>query len=64
MDDAARRGLDRGLRTEPALTFQEELRAASKRGGGWSVASVSPDRIQTRFDAQGALAWLAKIERI
>jgi SAM-dependent methyltransferase len=43
---------------------QEELGAAFKRSGGWNVASVSPDRIQTRFDAQGAPAWLAKIERI
>jgi SAM-dependent methyltransferase len=42
----------------------EELRAAFTRSGGWSVASVSPDRLRTRFDAQGAPAWLAKIERI
>jgi hypothetical protein len=42
----------------------EELGTAFKRSGGWSVASVNPDRIQTRFDAQGAPAWLAKIERI
>ena len=48
----------------PHPISQEELRAAFKRSGGWSVASVSPDRIQTTFDAQGAPAWLAKIERI
>jgi SAM-dependent methyltransferase len=48
----------------PHPISQEELRAAFKRSGGWSVASVSPDRIQTRFHAQGAPAWLAKIERI
>jgi hypothetical protein len=48
----------------PHPISQEELRAAFKRSGGWSVASVIPDRIQTRFDAQGAPAWLAKIERI
>jgi len=48
----------------PHPISQEELRAAFKRSGGWSVASVSPDQIQTRFDAQGAAAWLAKIERI
>lgn len=53
-------GPDRG----PHPISQEELRAAFTRSGGWSVASVSPDRIQTRFDAQGAPAWLAKIERI
>jgi ubiquinone/menaquinone biosynthesis C-methylase UbiE len=48
----------------PHPVSQEELRAAFERSGGWSVASVSPDRIQTRFAAQGAPAWLAKIERI
>ena len=48
----------------PHRISQEELRAAFKRSGGWSVASVSPDRIQARFDPQGAPAWLAKIERI
>jgi ubiquinone/menaquinone biosynthesis C-methylase UbiE len=48
----------------PHPISQEELRAAFEPRGGWSVASVSPDRIQTRFDAEGAPAWLAKIERI
>ena len=48
----------------PHPISQEELRAAFKRRSDWSVASVSPDRIQTRFDAQGAPAWLAKIGRI
>jgi SAM-dependent methyltransferase len=48
----------------PHPISQEELREAFTRSGGWSVAYVSPDRIQTRFDAQGAPAWLAKIQRI
>jgi SAM-dependent methyltransferase len=48
----------------PHRISQEELRAAFKRSSGWSVASVSPDRLRTRFDGQGAPAWLAKIERI
>jgi SAM-dependent methyltransferase len=55
---------DVGPGTGPHPISQEELRAAFKRSGGWSVASVSPDRMQTRFDAHGAPAWLAKIERI
>jgi SAM-dependent methyltransferase len=55
---------DVGTEIGPHPISQEELRAAFNRRGGWSVASVSPDRIQTRFDAQGARAWLAKIERI
>jgi SAM-dependent methyltransferase len=48
----------------PHPVSQEELRAAFRRTSGWSVASISPDRIQTRFDAHGAPAWLAKIARI
>jgi len=50
--------------TGPHPVSQEELRAAFKHRGGWSVASINPERIQTSFDAQGAPAWLAKIERI
>jgi SAM-dependent methyltransferase len=55
---------DVGPGTGPHPIGQQELRAAFERSGGWSVASVRPDRIQTTFDAQGAPAWLAKIERI
>ncbi len=55
---------DVGPDTGPHPVSQEELRAAFNSGSGWSVASISPDRCQTRFDAHGAPAWLAKIERI
>jgi SAM-dependent methyltransferase len=55
---------DVGPETGPHPVSQEELRAAFKRSSGWSVAFVSPDRIQTRFNAQGVPAWLAKITRI
>ncbi len=48
----------------PHPVSQEQLRAPFKRGGGWSVASVRPDRIQTNIGAQDAPAWLAKIERM
>jgi SAM-dependent methyltransferase len=48
----------------PHPVRQDELRAAFKHSGEWSIASVSPDRIQTTFDAQGAPAWVARIERI
>lgn len=47
----------------PHPVSQEELRAPFGRSG-WSVRSVSPERLQTRLDAQGAPAWLARIERI
>jgi SAM-dependent methyltransferase len=51
-------------RRGPHPVSKEELGAAFKRSSGWSVASISPDRIQTRFDEQGVPAWSAKIERI
>jgi SAM-dependent methyltransferase len=55
---------DVGPGTGPHPISQQELRAAFTRRSGWSVACISPDRCQTRFDAQGAPGWLAKIERI
>jgi len=48
----------------PHPISQEELRAPFNRIGGWSVTSVSPERLQTRFNAQGVPAWLANIKRI
>lgn len=47
----------------PHPVSQEELTAPFRRSG-WSITSVSPERLQSRFDAQGASAWLAEIERI
>ena len=55
---------DVGPDTGPHPISEEELRAPFKRSGGWSVASVSPDRLRASFNAQGAPAWLAKIERL
>jgi SAM-dependent methyltransferase len=46
----------------PHPVSEAELRAAFT-GDGWSVAAVDPDRIQTRFHADGAPGWLARIER-
>jgi SAM-dependent methyltransferase len=48
----------------PHPVSQQELTAAFTASGGWSVARIDPDRCQTRFAAQGAPAWLARIERI
>jgi SAM-dependent methyltransferase len=55
---------DVGPHTGPHPISREELRGAFRRSGGWSVARVRAERIQTRFDAQGVPAWLARIERI
>lgn len=54
---------DVGPDSGPHPVSEDELRAAFKSGDDWSVISVSPDLIQTRFGAQGIPAWLAKIER-
>lgn len=54
---------DLGPGTGPHPVSQEDLRAAFESSGAWSVASLSPERIQTTFDAQGAPSWLAKIGR-
>lgn len=48
----------------PHPISEEELRAAFTRSGGWNLTSITPDRIKTTFDAQGAPAWLATIARI
>jgi hypothetical protein len=55
---------DVGPDTGPHPISREELRAAFTRNSGWSVASISPDRCEARFNPQGAPAWVARIERI
>lgn len=49
----------------PHPVSHDELNAAFQPSGGWSVAAIDPDRIQTRFHGDaGAPAWLATIKRI
>jgi SAM-dependent methyltransferase len=48
----------------PHRISQEELRAAFNRSNGWNVTAIGPDRCKTRFEADGAPAWLATIKRI
>jgi len=55
---------DVGTETGPHPVSAEELRAAFIPDDGWSVASVTEDRLLASFAAQGAPAWLAKIDRI
>jgi SAM-dependent methyltransferase len=55
---------DEGPDTGPHPVSQAELRAAFSPGHGWSVATVEPDRVQTRFHDNGAPAWFATIKRI
>ena len=54
---------DDGPDTGPHPISQEELRAAFNRSSRWKVATIEPDRIQTRNRANGAPAWFATIKR-
>jgi SAM-dependent methyltransferase/GNAT superfamily N-acetyltransferase len=45
----------------PHPVSREELTAAFDPGGGWRIAAIVPERVQTRFG--GAPAWLATIKR-
>ena len=47
----------------PHPVSEDELRSAFSPTAGWDVASVSQDRVLTRFAADGAPAWLATIGR-
>ena len=55
---------DDGPDTGPHPVSQEELRAAFNLSSGSDVASIAPNRLQTRFHDYGAPAWLATIKRI
>lgn len=54
---------DEGPDTGPHPVTQQQLRAAFHAGSGWNVAAIEPDRVETRFHANGAPAWLATIKR-
>jgi SAM-dependent methyltransferase len=56
---------DDGPDTGPHPISQDQLRAAFNPGTGWTIATIEPDRVQTRFHGEdGAPAWLATIIRI
>ncbi|MDA0180120.1 class I SAM-dependent methyltransferase [Solirubrobacter phytolaccae] len=51
------------LNDQPHPVSEAELHAAFA-GAAWRVATVVPERIETRFHAGGAVAWLATVERL
>lgn len=55
---------DLGPDTGPYPIKREELKAVFNPGTGWKIAAIEPERIQTRYHADGAPAWLATIKRI
>jgi ubiquinone/menaquinone biosynthesis C-methylase UbiE len=54
---------DEGSATGPHPVSQEALRAAFQPESGWTVVSIEPERLQTRFHENGVSAWLATIKR-
>lgn len=55
---------DQGPDVGPHPIRQEDLHDAFQLDRGWTVISVEPERIETRFHEHGASAWLAKISRV
>src|SRR5262249_38271590 len=55
---------DNGPDTGPHPINQEELRAVFNPTSGWNIASIEPERIETRMHANGAPGWFATIKRI
>lgn len=53
---------DVGAECGPHPVSQNELMAAFRPGSGWSIVSIGPERLETRFAAY-LPAWLVKIER-
>jgi SAM-dependent methyltransferase len=54
---------DGGPDTGPHPITQDDLREAFGGDSDWSVVAIDPDRIHTRYHADGAPAWVATITR-
>jgi SAM-dependent methyltransferase len=54
---------DAGPKAGPHPVSEDELRAAFDPSSGWTVVTIEPDRLRTRFHDNGAPAWLATIKR-
>jgi SAM-dependent methyltransferase len=55
---------DEGLDLGPHPVSREELRAAFSPGNGWNIIAIEPERIETRYHANGVSAWLVTVKRI
>ena len=55
---------DDGPDPGPHPVSEDALRAAFNPGTGWEVTAVKSERLLTRYQEDGAPAWLATIERI
>jgi len=55
---------DEGPDTGPHPLSRAELTSAFNVAYGWSITTLEPDRVQTRFHQDGAPGWFATIRRI
>jgi SAM-dependent methyltransferase len=56
---------DVGADTGPHPVAEHDLRSAFTSASGWTVVSIEPDRVHTRFHGDdGAPAWLATMKRV
>jgi ubiquinone/menaquinone biosynthesis C-methylase UbiE len=56
---------DEGPDTGPHPVSRQDLTTAFTPAAGWEVATIEPDRVQTRYhDDHGAPAWLATVTRL
>lgn len=55
---------DHGPDLGPHPVRQDELKAAFNPDNGWNGVAIEPERIETRFHANGVSAWLASSKRI
>ncbi|MGW5386581.1 class I SAM-dependent methyltransferase [Nocardia sp. NPDC003963] len=55
---------DEGPGPGPHPVSPEDLNDALSPSTGWNIASIEPDRIETRFHDHGAPAWWARVDRV
>jgi SAM-dependent methyltransferase len=53
-----------GAESGPHPIREAELRGAFNPSTGWNVVALEPDRVETRFNEDGAPAWFASLQRI
>ena len=55
---------DEGLDPGPHPVSREQLTAAFSPASGWTMTSLEPERVHTRFHDDGAPGWLATMTRL
>lgn len=55
---------DQGPDTGPHPVSRDDLHAAFGDGAGWTIESIEPDRVLTRYHDDGAPAWLVTVRRL